>query len=182
MSLLLAAYLVDGKYHSKHKWRTVLQVPLCIWLGAWINDLISKSQWGPCCCSDVWCSLRPGTNFLSEIKVYRFPESQAQQNDRITVVKKDGWIHVNSRNSITRFISTCMKCYILKSDIIAQQTNRQYKLHAVYQLCVMQLFFQTRKLTWQLINSPGHTCAVSIQKILFCFFLSNEPYFRQRFF
>ncbi|KAI5099384.1 uncharacterized protein LOC124394221 isoform X1 [Silurus meridionalis] len=66
---------------------------------------MSKVKLGPCC-SVVGCSLRPGTNLLSEIKVFRFPKTKAQRDAWIAAVKREGWIPTsNSRICSTHFIS-----------------------------------------------------------------------------
>ncbi|XP_073687189.1 uncharacterized protein [Garra rufa] len=66
---------------------------------------MSKLKRGPCC-SVVGCSLRPGTNLLSEIKVFRFPRNKIQRDAWITAVKREGWIPTsNSRICSTHFIS-----------------------------------------------------------------------------
>ncbi|KAG5280105.1 hypothetical protein AALO_G00085020 [Alosa alosa] len=58
------------------------------------------------CCSVVGCSLRPGTNLLSQIKVYRFPKENVQRDAWIAAVKRDGWIPTsNSRICSSHFIS-----------------------------------------------------------------------------
>jgi len=66
---------------------------------------MSKFKLGACC-SVVGCSLRPGTNLLSEIKAYRFPKNKNQRDAWITAVKREGWIPTsNSRICSTHFIS-----------------------------------------------------------------------------
>ncbi|XP_041959608.1 uncharacterized protein LOC121718606 [Alosa sapidissima] len=58
------------------------------------------------CCSVVGCCLRPGTNLLSQIKVYRFPKENVQRDAWIAAVKRDGWIPTsNSRICSIHFIS-----------------------------------------------------------------------------
>ncbi len=42
------------------------------------------------CCSVVGCSLRPGTNLLLEIKVFRFPKNKTQRDAWIAAVKREG--------------------------------------------------------------------------------------------
>ncbi|XP_051988542.1 peroxynitrite isomerase THAP4-like [Xyrauchen texanus] len=66
---------------------------------------MSTLKLGPCC-SVVGCSLRPGTNLLSEIKVFRFPKNKAQRDAWIAAVKRRGWTPTsNSRICSTHFIS-----------------------------------------------------------------------------
>ncbi|XP_056102492.1 uncharacterized protein LOC130081820 [Rhinichthys klamathensis goyatoka] len=66
---------------------------------------MSKFKLGACC-SVVGCSLRPGTNLLSEIKAFRFPKTKNHRDAWIAAVKREGWIPTsNSRICSTHFIS-----------------------------------------------------------------------------
>ncbi|XDV39258.1 hypothetical protein PO909_008522, partial [Leuciscus waleckii] len=66
---------------------------------------MSKLKLGPCC-SVAGCSLRAGTNLLSEIKAFRFPRNKKQCDAWIAAVKREGWIPTShSRICSTHFIS-----------------------------------------------------------------------------
>ncbi|KAG1937144.1 uncharacterized protein LOC120461878 [Pimephales promelas] len=66
---------------------------------------MSKLKLGPCC-SVIGCSLRAGTNLLSEIKTFRFPRNQKKREAWIAAVKREGWIPTsNSRICSKHFIS-----------------------------------------------------------------------------
>ncbi|KAK7130666.1 hypothetical protein R3I94_015965 [Phoxinus phoxinus] len=66
---------------------------------------MSKLKIGPCC-SVIGCSLRPGTNLLSEIKAFRFPRNKEKCDAWIAAVGREGWTPTsNSRICSTHFIS-----------------------------------------------------------------------------
>lgn len=62
---------------------------------------------GPCC-SVVGCALRPGTNLLLEIKVYRFPKETKQRDAWIAALGRDNWTG-NSRVCNTHFVTAKLK-------------------------------------------------------------------------
>lgn len=108
-SRFLATCLFDSKYLSPHEWRTVSRVQVCI------CDVISEWKWGPCCCSVVGCSLRPGTNFLSKMKVCQFPELEntAKRLDCCRE-ERDSWKNANSGDRSPCLISNSTKWYGFK--------------------------------------------------------------------
>ncbi|XP_049438610.1 peroxynitrite isomerase THAP4-like [Epinephelus fuscoguttatus] len=66
---------------------------------------MAKLVLGPCC-SVVGCSLRPGTNLMSQIKVFRFPKDTQQREAWTAAVRRENWTpSVNSRVCSTHFIT-----------------------------------------------------------------------------
>ncbi|XP_077516721.1 uncharacterized protein LOC144127633 [Amblyomma americanum] len=56
---------------------------------------VTPSRRGPCCCVPG-CSLRPGTNLLSQVRTFRFPADAERRNAWIAAVRRDRWMPTKS--------------------------------------------------------------------------------------